>query len=470
MLPDWTIIGFTGHRHLKDEAAALSGIRAGLDRVAKDYGPLGAITSAAAGADTLFVEEISKRKLPFLLVLPFHPKRFERDFEPAQWQRVAPLLQEALEVEQVAPADSDNEAYLETGHRVVDRADVLLAVWDGQPAAGPGGTADIVAYARALEKPLVWVHSETGAIVVERLIPLTKSFAGPASGLAPREVVQKHFEEMDAAALSHAPWVRYVILLMILLHLSASGAGLLFLAWHWGGRPVYIATMAELGVLGIAFLIARMRHHRQGAWLKNRIEAEICRSTLAVWRVPLRAGDAARLAIDGFDALCKNLWVICQMDRSTREPISIVRDEYMQNRLLNQIEYFGRQHARAERKFHIAKKVAEASTALAIVGTLGSLFLEIRNEEGIPLNIAKTISLILPLISAALFSVIVTQEYARRSERYGEMVRRLEQLKRQLQAVATTAGLVRVVSAIEGELLQEVVEWQSYTRFAAAPH
>jgi hypothetical protein len=40
----------------------------------------------------------------------------------------------------------------------VDRSDVLLAVWDGQPARGPGGTGDVVAYARARGTPVevVW--------------------------------------------------------------------------------------------------------------------------------------------------------------------------------------------------------------------------------------------------------------------------------------------------------------------------
>jgi hypothetical protein len=36
---------------------------------------------------------------------------------------------------------------MEGGKVVVDRAEVLIAVWDGLPARGLGGTADVVAYA-----------------------------------------------------------------------------------------------------------------------------------------------------------------------------------------------------------------------------------------------------------------------------------------------------------------------------------
>jgi hypothetical protein len=41
---------------------------------------------------------------------------------------------------------------------MVDHADELYAVWDGQPARGYGGTADVVAYARQRSIPVrvIW--------------------------------------------------------------------------------------------------------------------------------------------------------------------------------------------------------------------------------------------------------------------------------------------------------------------------
>jgi hypothetical protein len=36
---------------------------------------------------------------------------------------------------------------------------VLLAVWDGRPARGLGGTGDVVARARRQGLPLAWVHA-----------------------------------------------------------------------------------------------------------------------------------------------------------------------------------------------------------------------------------------------------------------------------------------------------------------------
>lgn len=44
--------------------------------------------------------------------------------------------------------ESTEQAHLAAGQAVVDRSERLVTVWDGKPARGIGGTADIVSYAR----------------------------------------------------------------------------------------------------------------------------------------------------------------------------------------------------------------------------------------------------------------------------------------------------------------------------------
>jgi hypothetical protein len=46
---------------------------------------------------------------------------------------------------------------------MISRADQLLAVWDGQPARGFGGTADVVAAARSRPVPItvIWPDGAT---------------------------------------------------------------------------------------------------------------------------------------------------------------------------------------------------------------------------------------------------------------------------------------------------------------------
>jgi hypothetical protein len=44
---------------------------------------------------------------------------------------------------------------MDASRRIVSDADILLPVWDGQPARAWGGTADVVAYAREGNVPVV---------------------------------------------------------------------------------------------------------------------------------------------------------------------------------------------------------------------------------------------------------------------------------------------------------------------------
>jgi uncharacterized lipoprotein YddW (UPF0748 family) len=51
------------------------------------------------------------------------------------------------------------EAYAAANERLLDEVDVLVAVWDGKDAQGQGGTAQVVARARARNLPLAWIHA-----------------------------------------------------------------------------------------------------------------------------------------------------------------------------------------------------------------------------------------------------------------------------------------------------------------------
>ena len=54
----------------------------------------------------------------------------------------------------------DGEAYAAANQVMLDHADLLVTVWDGEPARGLGGTAEIVAQVQARGKPVVWIGAE----------------------------------------------------------------------------------------------------------------------------------------------------------------------------------------------------------------------------------------------------------------------------------------------------------------------
>lgn len=150
-----TAIGMTGHQGLtpNTEALVARAIAKELDGVPELVG----ITSLAEGADQLFANYVLAVDGPLVVILPAadYVTTFSNEDARMQYER---LLAHAVEVVQMPYETSSEEAYWAAGRRVVERCDRLLAVWNGKPAGGLGGTADVVMYARELGRPttVIW--------------------------------------------------------------------------------------------------------------------------------------------------------------------------------------------------------------------------------------------------------------------------------------------------------------------------
>ena len=174
------IVGFTGPRRVADAAGARAAIAAALRRLAAAAGvPLAAVSSAASATDTLFAEAALAQGLAWTLLLPRPLAECKRDFDAAGWQRLERLLPRAADMVVEPPQPTREDAYLTCGRRTVDRSGAMIAFWDGNAAARKGGTAEIVAYLRGQQKPLIWIHAATGAITAERLDRLAAAGGGP---------------------------------------------------------------------------------------------------------------------------------------------------------------------------------------------------------------------------------------------------------------------------------------------------
>jgi hypothetical protein len=70
------------------------------------------------------------------------------------------LLACAVQVHRLPFIQSTSEAHMAASELMIKRADQLWAVWDGQPARGYGGTADVVTAARDKGLPVrvMWPH------------------------------------------------------------------------------------------------------------------------------------------------------------------------------------------------------------------------------------------------------------------------------------------------------------------------
>lgn len=153
-------MGITGHRGLPVEVEQR--VRAALVEVVTTFDPVSLVGASciADGPDTWFAQSVLDHGGRIEVIVP--AERY-RDSLPA-WHRATydELLGRASDVHHTGLTDSDSQAHMAGSEILVGLVDELCAVWDGQPARGYGGTADVVAYARRTGVP-VRVLWPTGA-------------------------------------------------------------------------------------------------------------------------------------------------------------------------------------------------------------------------------------------------------------------------------------------------------------------
>ena len=118
-------------------------MRAEIDKVlAEGLGALVGVSSLAIGADQVFAQAVLAAGGQLEVVVPF--EGYELDFAPADRPAFEALIARASYTEVLRPVGTKEEAYLAAGSRVIEHSDALVAVWNGEPAAGLGGTGDAV--------------------------------------------------------------------------------------------------------------------------------------------------------------------------------------------------------------------------------------------------------------------------------------------------------------------------------------
>ncbi len=153
-----TRVAVSGHRALSPEVARLvdAGIKAELERTTATSPTLIGLSCLADGADQIFATAVLAAGGTLEVVIPADEYRdgLPDNAKPAYDQ----LFRSAGVVHKCTYRESTAEAYMEAGRFMIDRADYLIAVWDGEPARGYGGTADVVQYAREKSVPVavVW--------------------------------------------------------------------------------------------------------------------------------------------------------------------------------------------------------------------------------------------------------------------------------------------------------------------------
>lgn len=154
--------GITGHRDLGGDDIT-SWVQNQLERTIDDLGVTAGLTSLAIGADQLFADILQKRRIPFTAVIP--SEHYETTFTFDERAHYDLLRGQAISVVQLPYSEPSEAAYMAAGKEIVDGADLVVAVWNGKPARGHGGTADVVNYALTLSRRVVHINPESRSLL-----------------------------------------------------------------------------------------------------------------------------------------------------------------------------------------------------------------------------------------------------------------------------------------------------------------
>jgi hypothetical protein len=124
-----------------------------------------AVSPLAEGADRVFAEEAIKLDYVLECPLPFDRDEYSKDFKDASSK--AKFYEQLGDAFRVLELDGQREsksaesaAYEAVGRLVVDQCDLLIAIWDGKPDNGRGGTSDIIDFA-AGKVPIICLRMDS---------------------------------------------------------------------------------------------------------------------------------------------------------------------------------------------------------------------------------------------------------------------------------------------------------------------
>ena len=507
-------IAVTGHRHLASTPVLSAAIDRALDLIMDQLRPairdccrLVVVSALADGADRFVADRVLTRPGARLeVILPMPKADYVTDFDPAHSRpEFEHLLGEASWVATIPPNRTREDAYLEAGRAVIDRADVTIAIWDGRPAAGKGGTGDIVNYLREQGRPWIWLSGDGGQAAAENLEKLADA-GWP--GMTDSDLARfREFNEAPLAAGRFAAVIdefRQSILMACEADLAADLTVLL--SWLQGPfaraellsrrvQSFYLRLSALLFVLAalavcivgtqlvffpqhrlvvageIACLISILtglewgrRTRLQQRWISARYLAERLRSAffLALIGAGEQSSATAFISADipvapwvgiAFDMV----WMRRPQVETDTTSVASLRSFLSQAWVDDQRRYFRKASARARRRHIFSTRAVEALFAMSVIIAIVHVALD--GPEDWVKHMVSLLAISIPACAAALVGYNSQREYLRNSLRYGRMTDSLAGANDLMLATADHAKVREIAATVDRMLRQECGEW-----------
>ncbi|HEY2298849.1 MAG TPA: hypothetical protein VGH43_14035 [Jatrophihabitans sp.] len=497
-------IGATGHRWLDPtDQVLVDTVRTALDGLRSactvsstpttDVG-LTVISSLAEGADRIIAEVALSMGAVLEVVLPLAVEDFVTDFaDDASRLRFKQLLAQAESVTTVPGNPARPDAYADSGEMVVQRCDALLALWDGRPSRGKGGTAEVVDTAGGAAKPVAWVAVAPPGVEAAPLIKQMpreivvlgpKAFASldryntqsvpidvkaaPPEGFPQEGVISDfvlpYFLRADRVATRRQVWFRRLSIAIYAFSVVAISAPAANLA-YWHGEKEFL-TWIELAflLLIIAVLLLGRRTLLLERWLAARFLAERLRSL--AFLAELSADDSPQLTPpDTTHVTASDEWrdrAMSELSIRTPHPdvdmrvlFRTVRARLSEEWLRPQARYHAKVSATAWRRHRQFKWIAIGLFTVSVLAAISHLVGPSKPEHEYPAFVA----LVAPIIGAAFSGYSAQRDYTRVALRSEGMIRTLNSAITDVASTSTLDDLRGVAQRTDIVMQGESVDW-----------
>ena len=526
-------IGVTGHRDLADPDALRAPIREAVRRL-KEIVPVSpedivpvVISALAEGADRLVAEVVLRAQEDARLevALPLPAEDYIEDFKTEDSKReFCCLLDQASDIRLTPDAPTRNEAYERAGRYIVDRSDAVIAVWDGEPPRGQGGTAEIVGYAEEQGVPLAWVHTKDRPTVTcvldNRRAQVVKAAADKlrvynAVAIDPPEFDQHvrdlrkelmpdmareipidplglsretvagwvfpHYVRADILALRHQR--RFRLLSWLIFALAAAAVAVVAIQANFVPELTWLAGIEVVFLLTLLFILRMSRRWRlHDQWISCRFLAERLRSSyfLALAGTGDQRGQSGRLTYlsDSSEAWIERALSEVMARRPGRDggppPVGALRDYLKRYWIDSQISY-QEKTSRKQRRFD--ERLVRATEGLFLLTLIaacihifgGRFFHAMGITSGDALKfweeLLVVVAITVPAVGAAFHGIGTQRQFRRHSERYRRMADVLAQVQHEMAAATTLKQVQNVAAETEQIMREENSDWFGVMRF-----
>lgn len=156
-----TRIAVTGHRGLSKPVADKIEVALRTALAQYETSEMIGVSCIADGADQIFARVVLDLGGRLEVVVP--ASKYRDGLPPEAWPLYDQLISAATAVHRLDHLESTAESHMDASAHMLRNADLLVAVWDGKPARGFGGTADVVTHARSigLAVTVIWPAGAT---------------------------------------------------------------------------------------------------------------------------------------------------------------------------------------------------------------------------------------------------------------------------------------------------------------------